>query len=100
MAWWVGPKELVPVPAWAASRNVSPQLILNAGMPMLMLQAWGCVIGKDYPRPIIDHATQLKSNLARMKAAYASGSSAGDTAKKPATKKAAPESRKKQKTTQ
>ena len=23
-------------------------------------QAWGCVIGKDYPAPIIDHAAQLK----------------------------------------
>ena len=24
------------------------------------LQAWGCVIGKDYPAPIVDHAAALK----------------------------------------
>ena len=77
---------------WKCLSNIEPRLFT--------LQAWGCVIGKDYPSPIVDHATQLKSNLARMKAAYASGSSAGESAKKPATKKAGPENTKKQKTTQ
>ncbi len=26
----------------------------------MQAQAWGCVIGKDYPAPIVDHATKLK----------------------------------------
>lgn len=50
-------------------------------------QAWGCVIGKDYPSPIVDHAEQLKKNLPRLKAAFASGNVAGRAAEKPAAKK-------------
>ena len=30
-----------------------------------------CVIGRDYPMPIVDHASALKRNMERMKAAYA-----------------------------
>lgn len=30
----------------------------------------GCVIGVDYPKPIVDHATVHKINMGRMKAAY------------------------------
>lgn len=29
-----------------------------------------CIIGKDYPKPIVDHATKHKDNLNRMKEAY------------------------------
>ena len=29
-----------------------------------------CIIGKDYPKPIVEHATKHKDNLDRMKAAY------------------------------
>lgn len=32
----------------------------------------GCVIGKDYPMPIVEHSSAMKENMARMKAAYAS----------------------------
>lgn len=35
----------------------------------------GCVIGKDYPRPIVKHDIIYKENLAKMKSAYSSGSS-------------------------
>ena len=31
----------------------------------------GCVIGVDYPAPIVDHATASKENMGRMAAAYA-----------------------------
>jgi len=30
----------------------------------------GCVVGVDYPAPIVDHATIHKTNIQRMKAAY------------------------------
>merc|ERR1711871_267134 len=30
----------------------------------------GCVVGVDYPRPIVDHTDVSKRNMARMKAAY------------------------------
>ena len=30
----------------------------------------GCEIGKDYPRPIVDHAVISKHNISRMKMAY------------------------------
>ena len=33
-------------------------------------KAWGCVIGKDYPSPICDHATVSKQNMGRLKDAY------------------------------
>lgn len=32
---------------------------------------YGCIIGKDYPRPIVDHDVAMKANLVKMKAAYA-----------------------------
>ena len=57
------------------------------GSAPVLPQAWGCVIGVDYPSPIVDHATQLKLNLPRLKAAYASGTPAEETAKEPAAKK-------------
>ena len=51
-----------------------------------------CIIGKDYPAPIVDHATIHKINIGRMAAAYQAGKAAGmSTATKtpPATKKKA-----------
>ena len=41
----------------------------------------GCVIGKDYPAPIVDHAVISKENIQRMKASYAKNVSAKDKAK-------------------
>ena len=32
----------------------------------------GCIIGKDYPMPIVEHASVMKTNMGRMKTAYAS----------------------------
>ncbi|CAG9798887.1 unnamed protein product [Chironomus riparius] len=32
---------------------------------------YGCIIGKDYPRQIVDHDIVMKENLVKMKAAYA-----------------------------
>lgn len=32
---------------------------------------YGCIIGKDYPHPIVDHDVVMKANLVKMKAAYA-----------------------------
>ena len=56
--------------------------------PLAVQKAAGCVIGVDYPKPIVDHATVSKANMGRMKAAYdrkqygapatAGGGAAGD----------------------
>ena len=39
--------------------------------PLGMQRAAGCVIGKDYPKPIIDHKEAVKTNITRMKKARA-----------------------------
>jgi cryptochrome len=39
--------------------------------PLEVQRRAGCVIGQDYPSPIVDHAVASKANMARMKAAYA-----------------------------
>lgn len=33
-------------------------------------KTFGCIIGKDYPKPIVDHDVAMKANLLKMKAAY------------------------------
>lgn len=38
---------------------------------MSVQQSAGCIIGKDYPRPIVEHETVSKENMNRMKDAYA-----------------------------
>ncbi|CAG7824192.1 unnamed protein product [Allacma fusca] len=38
--------------------------------PMSVQKAAGCIIGTDYPKPIVDHAKIHKVNLQRMNAAY------------------------------
>ena len=50
-----------------------------------------CVIGVDYPEPMVDHNTAKEENLKRMAEAYAA-------AKKPAKKKASSPNRKARKT--
>lgn len=50
-------------------------------------KAAGCIIGKDYPKPIVDHDVISKKNIARMKEAYArknanKGDGEGDLPKK------------------
>ncbi|KAJ7996862.1 hypothetical protein DPEC_G00222920 [Dallia pectoralis] len=39
--------------------------------PRSVQEAAGCIVGKDYPRPIVDHEVISKKNIQRMKAAYA-----------------------------
>ncbi|XP_046893307.1 cryptochrome circadian regulator 5 isoform X2 [Hypomesus transpacificus] len=39
--------------------------------PQSVQQQAGCIVGKDYPRPIVEHEVISKLNIQRMKAAYA-----------------------------
>ncbi|XP_056881411.1 cryptochrome circadian regulator 5 [Takifugu flavidus] len=39
--------------------------------PQSVQQAAGCIVGKDYPHPIVQHEVVSKKNIQRMKAAYA-----------------------------
>ncbi len=48
--------------------------------PLSVQRAANCVIGTDYPAPIVDHAVASKANMSRMKAAYgAAKEGGGDT---------------------
>ena len=38
--------------------------------PLAVQKAAGCIIGTDYPRPIVKHDVVVKENMAKMKAAY------------------------------
>jgi cryptochrome len=38
---------------------------------------FNCIIGKDYPKPIVDHDKVMKENLQKMKAAYAAKKDVG-----------------------
>lgn len=38
--------------------------------PLSVQQSAGCIVGKDYPKPVVDHATVSKVNMEKMKAAY------------------------------
>ena len=44
--------------------------------PISVQESCGCVIGQDYPRPIVDHRKASKENMAKMKSAYDRGKSA------------------------
>lgn len=44
--------------------------------PRSVQQAAGCIIGKDYPQPIVQHEVISKKNIQRMKMAYAKRPSA------------------------
>eukprot|EP00741_Cyanophora_paradoxa_P025734 tig00000391_g24833.t1 len=44
--------------------------------PLAAQQKAGCVVGKDYPRPIVDHAAASKRNMGRMKDAFAAARAA------------------------
>lgn len=39
--------------------------------PRSVQQAAGCIVGKDYPKPIVQHEVISKQNIQRMKTAYA-----------------------------
>lgn len=57
--------------------------------PLSIQQQSGCVIGKDYPKPLHDHKTAKKENIEKMAAAYAAGKAAGKTAGKSTKKRPA-----------
>jgi cryptochrome len=38
--------------------------------PLSVQKAAGCIIGQDYPRPIVKHEVVHKENLTKMNAAY------------------------------
>ncbi|XP_045176201.2 cryptochrome-1-like isoform X2 [Mercenaria mercenaria] len=63
--------------------------------PKAVQEKCGCVIGKDYPKPIVDHDVARKTNISRMAAAYArrkAGKESNGAASTPATKKRKAES--------
>ena len=41
--------------------------------PLSVQKGCGCIIGQDYPKPIVNHDTIHKENMGKMKAAYAAG---------------------------
>ncbi|XP_073513511.1 cryptochrome-1-like [Phyllobates terribilis] len=47
--------------------------------PRSVQERAGCIIGQDYPKPIVEHETVSKRNIQRMKAAYARRSGSGGT---------------------
>lgn len=48
--------------------------------PLLAQQAAGCMVGKDYPLPIVDHDQACKANMAKMKVVYSAGKAGGAAA--------------------
>lgn len=50
--------------------------------PLATQKAAGCIIGQDYPRPMVDHSVISKVNIGRMKEAYAAGKEATSPKKK------------------
>ncbi|XP_028328938.1 cryptochrome circadian regulator 5 [Gouania willdenowi] len=60
--------------------------------PLSIQQAAGCIVGKDYPRPIVQHEVVSKKNIQRMKVAYAKRSPhiTDSPEKKKGTKRKAP----------
>uniref|UniRef100_A0A3Q2T7S1 Cryptochrome circadian regulator 5 n=1 Tax=Fundulus heteroclitus TaxID=8078 RepID=A0A3Q2T7S1_FUNHE len=60
--------------------------------PRSVQQAAGCIVGKDYPHPIVQHEQISKKNIQRMKEAYAKRSSDSNESpsKKQGVKRKAP----------
>uniref|UniRef100_A0A3B3VPN8 Cryptochrome circadian regulator 5 n=2 Tax=Poecilia latipinna TaxID=48699 RepID=A0A3B3VPN8_9TELE len=60
--------------------------------PRSVQQAAGCIVGKDYPHPIVQHEQVSKKNIQRMKEAYAKRSSDNNESpiKKQGVKRKAP----------
>ena len=46
--------------------------------PLTLQMAAGCVIGKDYPKPIVDHDVARQANIKRMAAAYEANKASQD----------------------
>ena len=41
--------------------------------PLSVQKAAGCIVGKDYPKPIVDHGVVSKANIGRIKGACSLG---------------------------
>ncbi|CAE8615955.1 unnamed protein product [Polarella glacialis] len=50
--------------------------------PLEVQKAAGCIIGKDYPKPVVDHKTASAANIAKFKEALSSGKSSPAVAQK------------------
>lgn len=61
--------------------------------PMDVQKKAGCIIGKDYPNPIVDHDEVRVKNLDKMKIAYESSSSTGKK-RNPPPREGSPERKK------
>lgn len=48
--------------------------------PLEVQKKANCIIGKDYPKPIVDHSVVSKANMAKMKAAYEAARDGADSA--------------------
>lgn len=46
--------------------------------PLNVQQDCGCIVGKGYPKRIVDHDIAVKENMAKLKIAYADHSGGGD----------------------
>lgn len=44
--------------------------------PLAVQQAAGCIVGQDYPSPVVDHAVASKANIERMAKAFAANKAA------------------------
>ena len=55
--------------------------------PMKVQEQANCIIGKDYPAPIVDHAAVSKQCIARMKAAYDAEKAGQNPSASPAKRK-------------
>ena len=67
--------------------------------PIADQKAAGCIIGKDYPKPIVAHDVASKANMAKMAEAYAAHKEGGASkaSATPTPKRAAPAPAKKTK---
>lgn len=52
--------------------------------PIAIQKQAGCIIGQDYPQPIVDHAVVSKENMSKMAAAYKKAKEAKEPPKKKA----------------
>jgi hypothetical protein len=66
-----------PAEACAAAQNFPDKYIWEPWKaPKKAQEEAGCIIGVDYPAPIVDHAEASKICIQRMKAAYDAGKEA------------------------
>lgn len=77
-------KEGAYVRKWvpALARMPAKYIYCPWDAPPSVQAAAGCIIGKDYPAPVVDAASAGKDALARMKAAYDKDKSGGGGGKR------------------